>query len=437
MTRNLIPQNRRKPRRDGERSQMLIIFLLFGAVLVLFIGLGIDVGFAYITKAQLSKAVDAAALAGMSNFYQGSATASNIAAGAFSANFAPGGKTPGNVATMPVPQLNFGTDAAGNQTLTVSATAIINTFFIRILPQWKALTVGDTGQATRSPVIMTLVLDHSGSMDPNCSGGGCTGGGAYLPGAVAKFIAAFEDNVDNAAVVTFGSSVTNLVTMTSPFIGKVTAAANSLATNWGGGTCSVGGLTNALILENSVVSTATVVKAVVFFTDGLANMIEANASCPTGVSQPWNFGGWLSGGNVGFWATNTPYTVTAQSQGEACSTAYSPTCCTGSSDKYPSFDGTQRSFTMDNVIYDATNRCILVANQMRAAGIYVYCIGLSAAANGDVPAPDFLRQVANDRASPTHDPNQPVGEALVTGNGADLTQLFQQIAGDIQLRLTY
>ncbi len=44
-------------------GQALILFLFFSIVLILFVGLGLDLGFAYVTKAQLSKAIDAASLA--------------------------------------------------------------------------------------------------------------------------------------------------------------------------------------------------------------------------------------------------------------------------------------------------------------------------------------------------------------------------------------
>jgi hypothetical protein len=91
---------------------------------------------------------------------------------------------------------------------------------------------------------------------------------------------------------------------------------------------------------------------------------------------------------------------------------------------------------MVNIIQESTNRCIQVANQMRAAGMYVYCIGLNVGGVGALDA-DFLQQVANDPQSPTYNRNLPVGQALTTGNGSELNQLFQQIAGDILLRLTY
>ena len=51
--------------RPREKGQTLLMFVFFMVVLIVFIGLGIDLGFAYITKAELSKGVDAAALAGM------------------------------------------------------------------------------------------------------------------------------------------------------------------------------------------------------------------------------------------------------------------------------------------------------------------------------------------------------------------------------------
>lgn len=409
---------------------MLVLFAVFLTVLLLFMGLGVDLGFAYITKAQLAKAVDAAALAGMSNFYQGSAIASNIAAGTFAANFAPGGNKPGYVATMPVPQLTFSTDSGSNQTLTVSATATINTFFIRVLPQWKTLNIADTGQATRAPVIMTLVLDRSGSMLSD-------GGSTYLPTAVINFVTVFQDNVDRAAVMTFATTATNDVPMTTPFIAKVTSAANNI--NWAGGTFSDGGMTNALAIENSVVvpTNQNVIKAVVFFTDGLANMIQNTLSCSP---NPWVFGGYDSGTQVLFTPTNLPITVDAQNNpwnyggcyyDNGCA-ASAPTCCSGVS-QFLSIDGTLKNFCRANVTEDATNRVIQVANQMRANGIYVYSIGLS---DGTLPV-DFLQNVANDPEGPQYNPLLPTGQAVITGNGADLNQLFQQIAGDILLRLTY
>lgn len=76
---------RRSPRE--ESGQAIILFVLFSIVLIVFVGLGIDLGFAYITKAELSKAVDAAALAGMRSLSSGTITASGVASATFAANY--------------------------------------------------------------------------------------------------------------------------------------------------------------------------------------------------------------------------------------------------------------------------------------------------------------------------------------------------------------
>jgi hypothetical protein len=76
---------------------------------------------------------------------------------------------------------------------------------------------------------------------------------------------------------------------------------------------------------------------------------------------------------------------------------------------------------------------------MRAenSGMLVYSIGLGS--NVDQA---FLQQIANDPASSTYDPNQPVGEAVFASNcpssqcNAQLQQVFQTIAAKILLRLT-
>jgi Flp pilus assembly protein TadG len=439
--------------REGarERGQVLVMFACFLVVLLLFVGMGIDLGFAYITQARLSKAVDAAALAAMNNYYQGTALAISIGQATFDANFAPNTNnlSPGYVIGTPTPSITF-SNAGPNVMVNVTASATNKTFFIGMLPVGlTTLGISVGAQATRLPLIMTLVLDHSYSMCPpsQCGSGGIfTGGGEYLPSAVTSFISDFDSNVDQAAVISFGSTWTNDVPMTGQFVTPITTDMNYAQNNpgiyWGGGTCSICGLTNALIMENSVAVPAgqQVVKAVVFFTDGLANMITATAVCASAsVSQPCNFGGFLASENtdVDFFPTNLPADYNDQENNPACSTFSTPACCGSMSDTYLSFDGTPRQFNMGNIIYDATNQCILVARQMQQQGMYVFCIGLNAASNGDIPTADFLQTLANDQANlATYNPALPSGVALISGNGADLAQLFQLVAAQIQLRLT-
>ena len=73
-----------------SRGQILLIFAIVFPVLLMFVGLALDVGFAWIMKALLSRSVDAAALAGMRNIDLGTSKAQQIAQEAFNANFGSG-----------------------------------------------------------------------------------------------------------------------------------------------------------------------------------------------------------------------------------------------------------------------------------------------------------------------------------------------------------
>jgi len=68
---------------------------------------------------------------------------------------------------------------------------------------------------------------------------------------------------------------------------------------------------------------------------------------------------------------------------------------------------------------------------MRSQGIVVYSIGL-----GDKISEAFLQQVANDPASSTFNPNEPVGQAVFAPTASDLNAVFQSIASEILLRLS-
>src|SRR5208282_751510 len=99
-----------------EDGQTLLMFVLFMLVLFAFVGLAVDLGFAYITRAKLSKAVDAAALTGIRNLSQGTAQASLVASNAFFANYG----TSGRDVAPPSLTINFST-ISGNTVLDVSA----------------------------------------------------------------------------------------------------------------------------------------------------------------------------------------------------------------------------------------------------------------------------------------------------------------------------
>ena len=259
--------------REREGGQTLILFTLFIVVLIVFVGLGIDLGFAYITRAQLSKAVDAACLTGIRNYNSDPVMeqhAKDLAASTFRANYGTSGRDVASPVILNPASITFST-VHNNITLDINATTLINTFFIRVLPaligggpSWRTLPVGSAAQATRPNLIMSLVLDRSGSMAGN-------GGAAVLPGAVSRFIDLFDDQQDRVAMASFSYAATTDVTMRRPFKTAIKSAVSSMG--FEGWTCSERGLTNGMAENVSVAPQANekVVRVVLFFSDGLAN----------------------------------------------------------------------------------------------------------------------------------------------------------------------
>jgi len=181
--------------RRCQRAQIFLLFAISLPVLMAFAGLAIDLGFAFLTRANLSKAVDAAALAAMRNYSLGQTQATAIAQSVFNTNYGSGF---GRDSAPPVLNISLSTDANNNAVVNVNATVSINTFFLRVLSGLNTLQIASNAQATRPKLIMSLVLDKSGSMNKN-------GGAQALPPAVDNFLTYFDNNTDEVADVSFSS----------------------------------------------------------------------------------------------------------------------------------------------------------------------------------------------------------------------------------------
>jgi Flp pilus assembly protein TadG len=399
----------------GEQGQTLMMFVLFMIVLIVFIGLGVDMGFAYITRSRLSKAVDSACLTGMRNLAQGQTAAANAARAAFSANYG----TSGRDVAPPNVTVTFGT-VNKNIVIDVGATVSINTYFIRVLPLWKTLAVGSSAEATRADVIMTVVLDRSGSMHSN-------GGDVALPPAVTSFISNFDDVNDIAAMVSFASAASVDVPMQRPFITKIENAAGALS--FGNTTCSDEGLTNALAQNNTVTITPgqDVIKVIVFFTDGMANTFNCNLNC----------------GNRNLDYTRNLYDPTNQNSASTGCTIPNPLM---SIDGVTQVDTSGGANTCDSMHYEAQRRAEAWANQARSQTNFIYCVGLGNPGGNNqgecndgvfpILNPAFLKAVANTPDSATYNPNQPVGDYAIAADFTQLQDAFNTIARKILLRLS-
>ena len=395
--------------RKAQRAQIFMLFAISLPVILGFIGLGIDLGFAFVEHANLSKAVDAAALAAMRNLNQGPAQAKAVASSAFNTNY---GKGLGTDFNPPIVNIVIGTDANNNSTVNVNATATINTFFLRILSGFKTLKVTSSAQATRPKLIMSLVLDKSGSMNLN-------GGAQALPPAVVNFLTYFDNANDQVADVSFASVSSVDVPIKTNFVNPITNAVNRMG--FVGATYSQSGLLNGQVQINSVAVApgANVVKVAVFFTDGWANTVQNNLICPPSTSL--NFGGCAPPESAAGWCSGVSFMDPVTGNSRNCGASSFPSQLTG----------TNQPLTQANIANDAMYRAVQVANSMRGQNIVIYSIGL-----GDKISQAFLQQIANDPASSTFNANLPVGQAVFAPTAADLQTVFQTIASEILLRLS-
>ena len=295
-----------------ERAQIFVLFAISLPVLILFMGLGVDLGFAFVTRANLSKAVDAAALAAMRNLNQGQAQATAIAQSAFNTNY---GSGLGRDISPPVFNVAITSDANNNAVINVSATVTINTFFLRVLSGFKTLQVSSNAQATRPKLIMSLVLDKSGSMNLN-------GGAQALPPAVDNFLTYFDNATDQVADVSFSSVASVDVSIRTNFLNPITNAVNKMA--FAGATYSQGGLLDGQAQINSVTVApgANVVKVAVFFTDGWANTVEDTLNCPP--STLLNFGGCAPPEAAVGWCSGISFLDPVTGNGRSCGATQFP-----------------------------------------------------------------------------------------------------------------
>jgi Mg-chelatase subunit ChlD len=255
-----------KPREDGFALVYMAVFLTF---LLIATGLAVDGGRAYVVKAQLTKAVDGAALSAARNLNSGSPRAE--AEKIFRANF-PDGYMGVSSVTNPTTEANFfDMDTiveTGVNVVTIRATAVLPTTFMR-LANFNEVTVTSTGEAQRRMVDLSLVLDVSGSI------------GSRWPAvrdAAREFINAFDQNADRMALITYGNGARVIVPMqaTRGFDkpGMMAAVPNGLPGGW---TPMGEGLYRGWDEVRWVANgTQSGLRVIVLFTDGSANGVPGD-----------------------------------------------------------------------------------------------------------------------------------------------------------------
>ena len=238
-------------------------------LLLLFTGLAVDSGRAYVVKAQLSKAVDGAALGAARNINGGNP--SGTAAMIFKANF-PAGYFGTSSSTDPTTDLNFfksTVDAVnGLNIVTVTATAVLPTTFMK-LANFNQVTVTSSGQATRRMVDLSLVLDVSGSIASQWP---------TVRDAARNFVDSFDAVHDRMSLVLFsnGAKVIDAMPAGRGFnkLGIESDIPNTLP---GGSTNMVEGMYRGWDQLRSVpAGTQSGLRIIVLFTDGASNGVPGD-----------------------------------------------------------------------------------------------------------------------------------------------------------------
>ncbi len=178
-----------------EKGIALVYVGIFLVPLLLCTGLAVDLGWGYLVRATLAKAVDAAALAAAKNITgDDPSQAERVADNIFDANFPPGflGVTP----SRPILNITIGPD--GSHVVDVTSDATLPTTFMR-LANFDSLTVRADAQATRRLVDMSFVIDRSKSL---------LGAFPEVVAAAKDFVGSFDSSSDRIALITFSSGTT-------------------------------------------------------------------------------------------------------------------------------------------------------------------------------------------------------------------------------------
>jgi Flp pilus assembly protein TadG len=264
---------------ENERGFVLIYMSVMLTALLLFTGLALDGGRAYVVQAQLSKAVDGAALgaARMLNSGDPQAEATSI----FNANFPVGYM--GTTAVMSPPGFQLTPDEPnGRNIVRVWSNATMPTTFMKLGNIFN-VTVSAEGEATRRMVDLSLVLDVSGSIGWRWP---------YVRDASEAFVSAFSESQDRVALMTYsnGARVWDQMRDTRGF--DKGSVLNHIPTNLpGGSTAMVEGLYRGWDELRAVPrANQSSLRVIVLFTDGASNSVPGdwNGGAAKGL-RTWDF----------------------------------------------------------------------------------------------------------------------------------------------------
>jgi hypothetical protein len=267
----------------NERGFTLFYLAVFTITLLIFVGLAVDTGRAYVVQAQLSKAVDGAALgaARMLNSGNPRTEAGNI----YRANF-PVGWFGTTASTSPSEASFFQVNtiaASGVNVVTVTASATVPTTFMK-LANFQEVQVTATGEATRRMVDLSLVIDTSSSIGWRWQ---------YVRDAARTFVNSFDASSDRLSLIFFGNGARVVDAMPAGRgFDKARLVSDIPNTLPGGSTAMVQGLFRGWDELRTVANgQQSGLRVIVLFTDGASNSVPgiwAGSSQSRGY-RTWDF----------------------------------------------------------------------------------------------------------------------------------------------------
>ena len=452
--------------------------------LVGFTGLAVDLGRGYVIKANLSKAVDAAALAAARGIGEGESAARALANNIFNVNF-PNGYL-GVTSVQNPPQIAFSDASDQSSVITVSSRAVMPTTFMQIAG-FAELGIAAQSQATRRLVDMSFVVDHSNSLASDYD---------QVKAAAEQFVSYFDADKDRVALMMFA---TNTIVMDPINTGGRGFNKSSLLNHISGSTTGVFSTATAEGLYagwdqlRSVPSSSQApLRVIVLFTDGAPNtfsgqfMVKPCHNCAgalvpatgalftsdypaadgqgpavTGVCQTYGtlsdtFPHYVSPTNSNYTSGRNPNLQFVNPDIPSMPmTSFHPThVSSGIPTAFNLYDsslpgqralvggtGTDYPDHVQNANNASRNLAEIIANAARADSsgaqpIRIYTLGLGDLLNqpaGSRPetGASILMRIANDPASPSFNSNQAEGKYYFAGDTSQLATAFEAIRNQI------
>ena len=422
---------------QNQRGAVLIVFGLLLVVLVGFVALGMEVGRWYLVRAELSKGVDAAALAGAKNISNPYVTVDAIVQDIGKENFPPGyAETPGTGAAG---SILFTTQNVDSKSIKVTGAVNAQAILARLFGV-NQIAVNTQGVAQKNEVEIMMILDRSGSMAGTPL--------SDLKTAATSFLDYFTEtqDTDKMGLISFATGVTVDLPLTTNYVSAMTTKINAM--NATGATNAEYAIDQAdgpsgFTDQTGIPGDKRKQQYMIFFTDGhptafsgkfRRNGIDYDAvvmgtgqNCDT----VYGYMGYTNSENL--YSTSTlPPTPT----GDGNPTSGNPkTSCSGAGGRYlntkwyvfsdpkyglsnPLQCGKPDSILAPYICNTARQMAIDHAQELKDKYIKIYIIGL-----GDVDK-TVLGQIAS---GPTYEYYAPTS--------ADLEAIFKKIAKEIKLRL--